>query len=360
MLQEAFKLNMVTLLSEWKWLLVLVSPFVFYILKFLLYVLVKALRKNIHNRLKNKQNTFIKYFSTMRFEHALSWIITCIPMSIFIENFDFSPKAEKYLFILLKVVFAINIIKIATMISDALCNLLTDMTQRKEYPLDQQIAPLISKSLKIFITIMGVLILLQNLGVDVTALIAGLGLGGVAIAFAAQNTVSNLFGTITILLDIPFKIGDRIKINNTEGVVETIGFRSTRLRTSSSTLVCIPNSIVASVQIDNLSEINATYQFKTVLGFEHQSSPEKLNRFTEEFSYYLKQDSRVIQRTVAVYFSDITDISKNITIVFQYALSDTDKESAAQENYFYQIEKVANQVGLKFYQSHFIPALTTV
>ncbi|MBC7457753.1 MAG: mechanosensitive ion channel family protein [Bdellovibrionaceae bacterium] len=294
----------------------------------------------------------------MKFESSISWIITCIPVAIFIENFSFPPTVEKYLFILVKVIFTVQIIKLAMMISDALCELLADLRPAADHPLDKQIAPLLSKSMRIFIAIMGTLIFMQNMGVNVTAVIAGLGVGGVAIAFAAQSTVANLFGTLTILMDTPFKIGDKVRINNLDGIVEEIGFRSTRVRTASNTLVSFPNSMVASVQIDNLSEINSLYRFRTVLKFQLNSAPEKLMKFTEELATSLTQDPKVIPSTIAVYFSDITETSKNITVIFQYSITDSTMETRNQEIYLYLIESATRKADLKFTETTHLAVAT--
>lgn len=341
--------NIPQMTSDWKWIILLISPFAFYVFKFFIHIVIKLIRKKIHNRFEARRlNTFTKHFSKMKFESSMSWIITCVPIAIFIENFSFPSTVEKYLFILVKVIVTVQIIKLAMMISDALCELLADLRPAADHPLDKQIAPLLSKSMRIFIAIMGTLIFMQNMGVNVTAVIAGLGVGGVAIAFAAQNTVANLFGTITILMDTPFKIGDKVRINNLDGIVEEIGFRSTRVRTASNTLVSFPNSMVASVQIDNLSEINSLYRFRSVLKFQLSSAPEKLMKFTEELTSSLKQDSKVISSTVAVYFSDITEMSKNITVIFQYSITDSTAESRHQEIYLYLIESASRKADLKF------------
>ena len=338
--------------ANWKWIFLFISPFAFYLLNFLLYITIKFVRKKTYSQFsKNVHNTFAKYFTAMQFEQSLSWIITCLPLSIFIENYEFNPRLEKYLFISLKIIFAINLVKLLLLISDSLCFLLTDLTQKTNHPLDKKITPLISKTLRIFIVLMGALIFLQNLGVNVTAIIAGLGVGGVAIAFAAQNTVSNVFGTITILLDVPFKIGDRIRVNNTEGKVEDIGFRSTRIRTASNTLVSLPNALVASLQIDNLTEINSIYRFKAILAFEQKSSNDILSKFTNELIKYFQKDSKIIYHSISVTFSEITEYSKNITVTFQYTLKDTlMTESQNQEIYLYQIDKIKTDLNLSFFK----------
>jgi len=104
----------------------------------------------------------------------------------------------------------------------------------------KELLPLISNSAKIFIVIVALLVALQNLGVNVTGLIASLSIGGLALGLAAQDTLANLFGAVAVLLDRPCKVGDRIQLDNVDGVVESIGFRSTRIRNLDGHLVTVP------------------------------------------------------------------------------------------------------------------------
>jgi len=110
----------------------------------------------------------------------------------------------------------------------------------------EQLLPIVRNSLKVFVIVVAVLLTLQNLGLNISSLIASLGITGLALALAAQDTLANFFGAIVILVDKPFRIGDAIKIDVHEGTVETIGFRSTRVRTAEGHLVTIPNKTVGN------------------------------------------------------------------------------------------------------------------
>src|SRR5690606_24921192 len=118
--------------------------------------------------------------------------------------------------------------------------------------LDDQLVPLLRKAMKIFVVLVGALFLLQNLDVNVASLVAGLGIGGVAVALAAKDTIANFFGSLMIFIDRPFQIGDWVKIGETEGIVEVVGFRSTRVRTFYNSLVTVPNAHFTEAAIDNL------------------------------------------------------------------------------------------------------------
>jgi MscS family membrane protein len=113
--------------------------------------------------------------------------------------------------------------------------------------------PLGRRSLKIFIALVALIAALQNFGFNVTGLIAGLGVGGLAIALAAQKTVENLFGSVSLVADEPVRIGDVCRFGDTVGTVEDIGLRSTRVRTVDRTLVTVPNAQFSTLALENLS-----------------------------------------------------------------------------------------------------------
>ena len=134
---------------------------------------------------------------------------------------------------------------------DAFANFFASVAQRTESKLDDALIPLFRKALKVFVALLAFVVALQNLGYSITGLLAGLGIGGLALALAAQDTVANLFGSVMILIDRPFKVGDWIKGSDFQGTVEEIGFRSTRVRTFPKTLVSVPNKEMANMIIDN-------------------------------------------------------------------------------------------------------------
>ena len=119
---------------------------------------------------------------------------------------------------------------------------------------DQQLFPIVRKSLKVFVIVVGALVTLDNLGINITAAIASLSIGGLAVGLAAQDTLANLFGAVAVFVDKPFRIGDRIKLEGVDGTVETIGLRSTRVRSVDSHLVAIPNKIMGNAIITNITQ----------------------------------------------------------------------------------------------------------
>ncbi|MBW2171937.1 MAG: mechanosensitive ion channel, partial [Deltaproteobacteria bacterium] len=123
-----------------------------------------------------------------------------------------------------------------------------------ESTIDDVLAPLVGKTLRVFIIVIGGIILVQNLtGVKIGPLLASLGIGGLAIALAAREPIANFFGTLTILFDKPFQVGERIVVDKYDGVVESVGFRSSRIRTLTGHLVAVPNEKLVNASVENIS-----------------------------------------------------------------------------------------------------------
>ena len=121
--------------------------------------------------------------------------------------------------------------------------------------IDDVLAPLFGKTLRVFIVIIGGILIIQNLtGVKIGPLLASLGIGGIAVALAARDSIANFFGTLTILFDKPFQVGERVIIDNYDGVVEDVGFRSTRIRTLTGHLVTIPNEKIVNSGLENIGK----------------------------------------------------------------------------------------------------------
>lgn len=124
--------------------------------------------------------------------------------------------------------------------------------------------PVLGKTFKVFVIIIGVLTTAQLMGFPITSALAGLGVGGIAVALAAQNTLANVFGSVTLLTDRPFRVGDVVRVEAIEGKVEAIGLRSTRIRTHDGHFVTIPNKTVADSAIINISRRPTIRQLITI------------------------------------------------------------------------------------------------
>ncbi len=181
--------------------------------------------------------------------------------------------------------------------------------------LDDQLIPLVARTLKVLIIIVAASLVLQTLGYSVTGLLTGLGLGGAALAFAAKDTLSNFFGAVQIFVDRPFMVGDWIEAGDLEGVVEDINLRSTRIRTFAKTLISVPNNVLANMAINNWSAMPIR-RVKQIIGVTYSTTSEQMRKAVEGIRKILAEHPGVDQSFYLVYFRDFGASSLDIFVYY--------------------------------------------
>ena len=223
-------------------------------------------------------------------------------------------------------------------------------TSRTDTLLDDQLVPLIRKSLRVFVVIVVVLFIADNvLQWDIGALIAGLGIGGLALALASKDALANLFGSMTIFADRPFHMGDRVKISGQDGTVEEVGFRSTRIRTLTGHLVTIPNATVANETIENIAR---RPYIKRVLNITitYDTSPAKVRRGVAILQEILdaRKEHFPPANPPRVYFSDFNADSLNIIVYYWFIPPDWWKYLAFNHDFNMELLERYNEEGIEF------------
>jgi len=199
-------------------------------------------------------------------------------LHIGLSIFHWPERVEVWLHKLFILVLAASLTYTVLKVTDVLVDFWRLRGADGEKALNDQLFIVIRKGLKAFLLVVAALVTMQNLGVNVTAALASLSIGGLAIGLAAQDTLANLFGAVAIFADKPFRVGDRIRLDNTvDGTVEGIGLRSTRVRNLDGHLVTIPNKTMGNAAITN---VTARPSIKTEmnLGLTYDTPPEKLKR----------------------------------------------------------------------------------
>ena len=179
--------------------------------------------------------------------------------------------------------------------------------------MDDTVFEFVLKITRVLIYIIAIFLVLAILEINLTGLIAGLGLGGVIITLAAQDTAKNLFGGLVIFIDKPFAVGDWIEMDNYEGTIEDITFRTTRIRTFENALVNIPNAIIADASVTNWSKMEKR-RYKTNLCVELDTPLEKLELLKTRIEKMLQERESVFDDSIIVRFDQITDNGINILI----------------------------------------------
>ncbi len=185
--------------------------------------------------------------------------------------------------------------------------------------IDEIIVPLVGKSLRIFILILGAMVIIKNLtGIEIGPLLASLGIGGLAVALAAKDSIANFFGTLTILFDKPFQVGERIVIDSYDGVVESVGFRSSRIRTLTGHLVTIPNEKLVNSTVENIGK-RPHIRWLTNIGITYDTPPEKVEEAVAILEAILADHEGMDPEfPPRVFFNGFNDWSLNIMVLMWY------------------------------------------
>lgn len=204
--------------------------------------------------------------------------------------------------------------------------------------LDAQLFPVISKSLKVFIVIVAALVTTQNLGMNVTGLLASLSIGGLAVGLAAQDTLSNLFGAVALFADKPFRVGDRIQLDSIDGMVESIGLRSTRIRHLDGYLVTVPNRTMANASLTNISK---RPNIKTVMniGVTYDTPAEKVERAMQIIEDIFRPHPKTSDLIIS--FNKFESCSLNILVVHWW-------DSTDFKEYLLQFQKLNVELKRRF------------
>ncbi|HLH54186.1 MAG TPA: mechanosensitive ion channel family protein [Verrucomicrobiae bacterium] len=205
-------------------------------------------------------------------------VLFLLLLDIGLSIFDWSARMRLYLSKAFIVVIAVALTYLAIKILDLLLDVWRKRHAREaDRKFNDQLFSVIRISLNTFIIVIAVLVTAQNMNIDITAAIASLSIGGLAVGLAAQDTLANLFGAVAVFVDKPFRVGDQIKIEGAEGIVETVGLRSTRVRSPDGNLIAVPNKTMGNATITNISQRPG---IKTVMNFSlpHTLPTEKVKK----------------------------------------------------------------------------------
>jgi MscS family membrane protein len=242
----------------------------------------------------------------------------------------------------LKAMFAFFIFWLMYRMVEPFKDFFLKITEKFGEELSEDLAVFFIKSIKVFIFLIGGVAVLQTFGYDVTGFVASLGLGGLAFALAAKDTAANLFGSLVIFGDRPFKVGDWVVINSVEGNVEEIGIRSTKIRTFDNTIVSVPNASVANSEITNWTKMDKR-RVKLTIDLSYNTPPQTLQTINQQIIAFLHNSKEIYQDTLFVNFTDFNDSSLGITIIYHTIVTTTFEYLNIKEMVNYKIMEIVAQ-----------------
>jgi MscS family membrane protein len=262
------------------------------------------------------------------------------------RSLHFTPSVDTFIFNVFTIILVLNITWLVVKIVDAIIvELVVPIAEKKESSLDDHIIPVIRKGVAGALWTLGIVVALDNAGFNIMALVTGLGIGGLALALAAQDTVKNIFGGIIIFVDKPFKIGERVKVSGFDGFVEKVGIRSTRIRTLDGRLVTIPNSKFSESEIENVTA-EPTRRVVLNLSLTYNTTPEKMQQAMAILKDILDKNQHLIMSDHTISFNNYGDYS--LGILFIYFIRRQDDIFTAQSKINLEILTRFNENGLEF------------
>ena len=282
-----------------------------------------------------------------RLNRGILLVTAGITLLVGFPMLDFDPEIENVVNQIASLVAAVGVLQVAYRAIDIFMDVLARRATETESKLDDSLVPLLRTAVRLFVTFVGLLFVLQNLDINVSSLIAGLGLGGLAIALAAQDTVRNLLGGVTIFADKPFEVGDWVVVDGVEGTVEAVGFRSTRVRTFYNSLISVPNGNLMDSGIDNMGQ-RRWRRYKTTLGVAYHTKPDQLQAFVEGIRAIIQANPGMRQDYYIVEFHGFGATSLDILVYCFIDAEDWNEELRTRHVLNLDIMRLAESLQVEF------------
>jgi MscS family membrane protein len=332
-------------LHLWQWVgvlgLLLLAAFFYY----LFYILLIPISRSVLRRYGIYHPS--QAVSMRHMDRALSmWIIARL-IILFLPALLLSPQINEWMIIGLQITSWILVLLIGLQVLNLVFFYLSQAAQKTDTRTDEMILPILKKMAQLFLWIFALVPVLRLLEINLTALIAGLSIGGLALALAAQDTVKNLISTVLIFFDHPYKLGDYIKAAGVEGTVVEIGFRSTRMMTIDSSIITIPNSNMINDQVVNLG-VRKFRLIQFFIGVVYSTPPDTIDAFIKGLRQLAHAHPDAIKENIFVYLHELNNSSIDIRFRVPINAPDLRADFAIREELVFGIIRLARDLGISF------------
>lgn len=279
---------------------------------------------------------------------VVSIYLIVLLLAVFIRVLQLPIVVVSWVTVLLNALKPLLVTIIFYKLVNLLSSYLENMAAKTASTLDDQLVPLVRKTLKTFIIVIGTLFILKDgLRLDIVPFLTGLSIGGLAFALAAQDTIKNFFGSVMIFIDKPFQVGDWITSGDVDGTVEEVGFRSTRIRTFRNSLVYIPNGKIADATIDNHG-LRKYRRFYTQITITYDTPPELIEVFVEGLKELVRRHPSTRKDYYNIYLNNLSSYSLDIMFYVFFEVPSWPEELKAREDLILGTIKLANELGVRF------------
>ena len=323
-------------------LTIIICIILFYVLEPIMFFVLRLFQRIFFRKISDGK--------TMEVLHELAKPIVFIVIIRFIKKVLPSLQMVKLNALLLtglKIAETVFWIFVVLKLLKVVLNFYHEYKAEEKTKLDRQLAPILNKVLQGIIVLIGFLHILTLFGVDPATVLAGASIGGVAVAFAAQDSVKNLIGTMVIFLDKPFQLDDWIEFGGVEGSVERVGFRSTKIRAADTTVYQVPNSKISEADINNKG-LRVFRRYTTEVGVRYDTPPELLEAFVEGIKKLIALHPSTKSQSYNVDFISFGSSSLNIMVNVYFKGLDWGQEQESKHILHMGIVRLAAALGVEF------------
>jgi len=332
-------------IKSWQWL----GLFVILIISFIVFRILTLIIRYIIPRLSR-----IKYISSQaeidtvgKAARTLSLFLVARTLIILLPILLLHPKVSFYLIRTLHIFSAVFMVLFLMHVVDLIMIYMTRLAERTANTMDDQVVPVVRRIIKGVVILGGIIYILKLIDVNVTALLAGISIGGLALALAAQDTVKNLIGSLVIFVDRPFQIGDWISFDGVNGTVEEVGIRSTRVRTFENSLTSVPNGKLSDMTVNNMG-VRLFRRFKTEVGITYDTPPHLIDAFVEGIRQMIIEHPYSRKDTFEVHLNSFGSNSLNILIYMFFKVPGWSQELSGKHDIIVGIINLADALDIRF------------
>jgi MscS family membrane protein len=322
-------------------LFLIIAPYIFFKL---LNRLIAFFLRRIIGKLTEEE---IKKGRIRRLARPISLYVTFLLIRKIIPVFLFPVLWSYYILFILNIFLPVFALLMVLGLIDLAFIYLSKNLNSEERGWYIQILPFLKTIFKIIAVAISLIVILENLDLNVTALLAGLSIGGLAFALAAQDTIKNLFGSVMIFIDQPFRVGDWVTAEGIDGEIEEIGVRSTRVRTFYNSVLHVPNGKLADMIVDNLG-MRVYRRYRTTLAITYDTPPILIKAFLEGIREIIRNHPETRKDFFAVHFLDFQASSLGLLLNVFFVVPDFLDEWKSRESLNLDILELAETLGVRF------------
>ena len=332
-------------LAVWQHLGLVIILIITLIFLFALYFVFRWIIRNIVKR--SEKLAYIDIGDRKRLSGYFSGIVAVWVAKMMIPAVQLPVRASELTHNLFAVFTTILIMLLALALVTIFRHRAVAMAEKTETKMDDQLLPIVAQLGRILIFILALFNILSILNVNVTALIAGVSIGGLALALASKDTVQNLIGSAIIFIDKPFQIGDYIIFGTFEGTVTEVGFRSTRIMTVDTSIISIPNGMISNMSLTNLGMRDSRLH-NIVIAITYSTPPDTIEAFISELRKMVREHERTKEEPSYIHLRELADSSINIMFRCYLETTSFPEELAIKEDILYRIIRIAERLNVDF------------